>query len=130
MDLALFKSYELLLLLLLLLKRFPVFQASKANEPTHAFYSLPEFESWKNETENWKAWKVKYYKGRFVGLLVCVCVCVCVSKHFQQWTFSINTVEPHYNEGPWYHENYLVISGFSLYQGKITKKYKELGPAK
>ena len=94
MDLALFKSYELLLLLLLLLKRFPVFQASKANEPTHAFYSLPEFESWKNETENWKAWKVKYYKGRFVGLLVCV----CVSKHFQQWTFSINTVEPHYNE--------------------------------
>ena len=28
------------------------------------------------------------------------------------------------------HENYLVISGFSLYQGKKTKKYKELGPAK
>ena len=25
---------------------------------------------------------------------------------------------------------YLVISGFSLYQGKNTKKYKELGPAK
>ena len=32
--------------------------------------------------------------------------------------------------GPWDHENYLVISGFSLYQGKETKKYKELGPAK
>ena len=32
--------------------------------------------------------------------------------------------------GPWDHENYLVISGFSLYQGKKTKKYKELGPAK
>ena len=28
------------------------------------------------------------------------------------------------------HENYLVKSGFSLYQGKKTKKYKELGPAK
>ena len=31
--------------------------------------------------------------------------------------------------GPWDHENYLVISGLSLYQGKKTKKYKELGPA-
>ena len=31
--------------------------------------------------------------------------------------------------GPWDHENYLVISGFSLYQGKKIKKYKELGPA-
>ena len=41
-----------------------------------------------------------------------------------------STVEPRYNEGPWDHENYLVISGFSLYQGKKTKKYKELGPAK
>ena len=40
------------------------------------------------------------------------------------------TVEPRYNEGPWDHENYLVISGFSLYQGKKTKNYKELGPAK
>ena len=29
--------------------------------------------------------------------------------------------------GPW---KYLVISGFSLYQGKKTKKYKKLGPAK
>ena len=32
--------------------------------------------------------------------------------------------------GPWDYENYLVISGFSLYQGKKTKKYKELGPPK
>ena len=40
------------------------------------------------------------------------------------------TVEPCYKRGPWDHENYLVISGFSLYQGKKTKKYKELGPAK
>ena len=40
------------------------------------------------------------------------------------------TVEPHYKRGPWDHENYLVISGFSLYQGKKTKKYKLLGPAK
>ena len=26
-------------------------------------------------------------------------------------------------------ENYLIITGFSLFQGKNTKKYKELGPA-
>ena len=31
--------------------------------------------------------------------------------------------------GPWEHENYLVISGFSLYHSKKTKKYKEVGPA-
>ena len=41
-----------------------------------------------------------------------------------------STVEPRYKQGPWDHENYLVISGFSLYQGTKTKKYKELGPAK
>ena len=42
-----------------------------------------------------------------------------------------NTVEPRYIErGPLDHENYLVISGFSLYQGKEAKKYKDLGPAK
>ena len=43
--------------------------------------------------------------------------------------------EPKYSrtfiqQGLWDHENYLVISGFSLYQDKKTKKYKELGPAK
>ena len=32
------------------------------------------------------------------------------------------TVEHHYKQGPWDHENFLVISGFSLYQGK-KKKY-------
>ena len=26
------------------------------------------------------------------------------------------------NDGPWDHENYLVISGFSLYQGKKNKE--------
>ena len=33
-------------------------------------------------------------------------------------------------QGPWDHENYLVISGFSLYQGRKTKKYNELGTSK
>ena len=35
------------------------------------------------------------------------------------------TVEPRYNErGPWDHKNYLVISGFSLYQGKKQRNIK------
>lgn len=29
----------------------------------HAFFSLPEFETWRTETENSHTWKVKYYKG-------------------------------------------------------------------
>ena len=29
----------------------------------HSFYSLPEFERWKAETEHEHTWKVKYYKG-------------------------------------------------------------------
>ena len=41
-----------------------------------------------------------------------------------------HTVEPHYNEVLGTMKIYLVTSGFSLYQGKKTKKYKELGPAK
>ncbi|XP_041476375.1 DNA topoisomerase 2-alpha-like [Lytechinus variegatus] len=41
----------------------PIVKVSKANETTLSFYSLPEFERWKNETDNWKTWKVKYYKG-------------------------------------------------------------------
>ena len=47
-------------------------------------------------------------------------------------TCIISTVEPRYNEvHVQYYENYLVISGFSLYQGKKAKTYnKELGPAK
>ena len=28
-----------------------------------AFYSIPEFNEWKNATEKWNQWKIKYYKG-------------------------------------------------------------------
>ena len=34
------------------------------------------------------------------------------------------TVEPLYNEGPWDHENHLVISSFSLYHGKKQRNIK------
>ncbi|XP_026950140.1 DNA topoisomerase 2-alpha isoform X2 [Sagmatias obliquidens] len=40
----------------------PIVKVSK-NKQEVAFYSLPEFEEWKNSTPNHKKWKVKYYKG-------------------------------------------------------------------
>ncbi|XP_057357450.1 DNA topoisomerase 2-alpha isoform X3 [Manis pentadactyla] len=40
----------------------PIVKVSK-NKQEMAFYSLPEFEEWKNSTPNHKKWKVKYYKG-------------------------------------------------------------------
>ncbi|KAI1292341.1 DNA topoisomerase 2-beta [Halotydeus destructor] len=40
----------------------PIVKASKGNI-SHSFYSLPEFEEWKQQTQNWNTWKVKYYKG-------------------------------------------------------------------
>uniref|UniRef100_A0A8C4QGD5 DNA topoisomerase 2 n=1 Tax=Eptatretus burgeri TaxID=7764 RepID=A0A8C4QGD5_EPTBU len=40
----------------------PIVKVSK-NKQELSFYSLPEFQEWKNNTENVKAWKIKYYKG-------------------------------------------------------------------
>ncbi|XP_028375124.1 DNA topoisomerase 2-alpha isoform X1 [Phyllostomus discolor] len=40
----------------------PIVKVSK-NKQEMAFYSLPEFDEWKNSTPNHKKWKVKYYKG-------------------------------------------------------------------
>ena len=37
-------------------------QVSKGNQEL-SFFSLPEFEEWKNETPHANSWKVKYYKG-------------------------------------------------------------------
>ena len=30
---------------------------------SHSFFSLPEFYEWKNATDNWHTYKIKYYKG-------------------------------------------------------------------
>lgn len=38
------------------------FQVSKGKEEI-SFYSIPEFEEWKESVANPKSWKVKYYKG-------------------------------------------------------------------
>ncbi len=40
----------------------PIVKARKGQEVL-SFFSLPEFEEWKKETNNWHTWRVKYYKG-------------------------------------------------------------------
>ncbi|XP_076865882.1 DNA topoisomerase 2-beta isoform X2 [Brachyhypopomus gauderio] len=40
----------------------PIVKATK-NKQEVSFYSIPEFEEWKKQTENHKTWHVKYYKG-------------------------------------------------------------------
>ncbi|KAI6238589.1 DNA topoisomerase 2 [Aphelenchoides fujianensis] len=40
----------------------PIVKASKGNT-VYPFYSLPEYAEWRMATENWKTFKIKYYKG-------------------------------------------------------------------
>ncbi|XP_071822876.1 DNA topoisomerase 2-alpha-like isoform X2 [Apostichopus japonicus] len=40
----------------------PIVKVTKQKDSL-SFYSIPEFEEWMRETENWKLWKIKYYKG-------------------------------------------------------------------
>ncbi|XP_033222004.1 DNA topoisomerase 2 isoform X2 [Belonocnema kinseyi] len=40
----------------------PIVKARKGNQ-CFSFFSLPEFEIWKKETENYHTYKIKYYKG-------------------------------------------------------------------
>ncbi|XP_050431493.1 DNA topoisomerase 2 isoform X2 [Adelges cooleyi] len=40
----------------------PIVKATKGKEEM-SFYSLPEFEEWKEATRNWNKYKIKYYKG-------------------------------------------------------------------
>ncbi|XP_039593428.1 DNA topoisomerase 2-beta [Polypterus senegalus] len=40
----------------------PIVKATK-NKQEIAFYSIPEFDEWKKQTENYKTWHIKYYKG-------------------------------------------------------------------
>ncbi|KAG7457516.1 hypothetical protein MATL_G00227990 [Megalops atlanticus] len=40
----------------------PIVKASK-NKQELSFYSIPEFDEWKKQTENYKSWHIKYYKG-------------------------------------------------------------------
>ena len=40
----------------------PIVKVTKGNQAV-CFYSLPEFQEWKEATDNWHTWKIKYYKG-------------------------------------------------------------------
>nr|DBA22322.1 TPA: hypothetical protein GDO54_013360 [Pyxicephalus adspersus] len=40
----------------------PIIKVSK-NKQELSFYSIPEFEEWKNQSDSHKSWKIKYYKG-------------------------------------------------------------------
>uniref|UniRef100_A0A0N4ZG69 DNA topoisomerase 2 n=1 Tax=Parastrongyloides trichosuri TaxID=131310 RepID=A0A0N4ZG69_PARTI len=42
----------------------PIVKASKGNTSL-SFFSLPEYMEWRQNTENWKTFKIKYYKGKF-----------------------------------------------------------------
>lgn len=40
----------------------PIVKATKGNQVL-SFFSLPEFEDWKKDTENYHTYRIKYYKG-------------------------------------------------------------------
>ncbi|VBB31474.1 unnamed protein product [Acanthocheilonema viteae] len=40
----------------------PIVKATKGKESI-SFFSLPEYAEWRNNTENWKTYRIKYYKG-------------------------------------------------------------------
>uniref|UniRef100_A0A8R1U3B2 DNA topoisomerase 2 n=1 Tax=Onchocerca volvulus TaxID=6282 RepID=A0A8R1U3B2_ONCVO len=40
----------------------PIVKATKGKE-SFSFFSLPEYAEWRNNTENWKTYRIKYYKG-------------------------------------------------------------------
>ncbi|XP_053303052.1 DNA topoisomerase 2-beta isoform X2 [Pleuronectes platessa] len=40
----------------------PIVKVTK-NKQEQCFYSIPEFDEWKKQTENFKTWHIKYYKG-------------------------------------------------------------------
>ncbi|CEF67098.1 DNA topoisomerase 2-beta [Strongyloides ratti] len=40
----------------------PIVKASKGSTSI-SFFSLPEYMEWRNSTDNWKSYKIKYYKG-------------------------------------------------------------------
>lgn len=40
----------------------PIVKVTK-NKQERSFYSIPEFEEWQRETDQWHTWRIKYYKG-------------------------------------------------------------------
>lgn len=40
----------------------PIVKVTKRSNE-RSFYSMPEFEEWQTQTDDWNTWKIKYYKG-------------------------------------------------------------------
>ena len=53
----------------------PIVKVTKGKNST-SFYTLPEYENWKEANEEGKGYHIKYYKGTFFG--VCLLVRNCV----------------------------------------------------
>ena len=49
----------------------PIVKATKKNDEI-SFYSLPEFEEWKANKDNWHTYKIKYYKGICSIMITCI----------------------------------------------------------
>ena len=75
--------------------------------------------------KKWNAWASETHNGSYTGSARNL----RFTMQSGQESMVLTTVEPRYNEVLGTIKNDLVISGFSLYQGTKTKKYKELGPA-
>lgn len=41
----------------------PIVKATKGKNRSQVFYTMPEYEHWKEETANERGWSIKYYKG-------------------------------------------------------------------
>lgn len=42
----------------------PIIKATKGKEEI-SFFSIPEYTEWRQNTANWKSYRIKYYKGMF-----------------------------------------------------------------
>jgi len=43
----------------------PIVKVSKGNKQEKSFYSMPEFEEWQQNTDNWNTWKIKFLNTFF-----------------------------------------------------------------
>lgn len=73
----------------------PIVKVTKGKD-SKSFYTLPEYESWKETNEEGKGYHIKYYKGTFFGVCLLVRNCVvpgcrvvrCCSARWERCTLS------------------------------------------
>lgn len=70
----------------------PIVKATKGSQVL-SFFSLPEFEMWKKETENFHTYKIKYYKGVYSKIcIVCYVIYYRIYKtHLTRCFFWVYT---------------------------------------